>query len=125
MNVHEYQAKALLQKYPTFRMDVYPTRRTCGSPDFVAENTRKNAAGAAKLGTDGWSLQDAVMPGIPFPEPQNGTQAMWNSKMKYVGVGLDMPLLYTALSPRKGASEWIQATMSFVVLPEDAGKPPN
>jgi hypothetical protein len=114
-NVDKYADKlspgqlALVKQSKGYRMDVYPTRRTCGSPDFVAENTRKNAAGAAKLGADGWSLADAVVPGIPFPVPQNGAQAMWNSKMKYAGVGLDMPLLYTALSPRKGASEWIQA----------------
>ena len=101
---------ALVKQVKGYRMDVYPTRRTCGSPDFVAENTKKNAAGGAKLGADGWSLQEAAMPGIPVPVPQNGAQAMWNTKMKDAGVGLDMPRLYTALSPRKGGSEWVAAT---------------
>ena len=35
--------KALLQKYPTFRVDVYPTHRTVAFPKFVADNTVKNA----------------------------------------------------------------------------------
>ena len=31
--------KALLQKYPTFRVDVYPTHRTVAFPKFVTDNT--------------------------------------------------------------------------------------
>jgi hypothetical protein len=114
-NVDKYADKlspgqvALVKATKGYRMDVYPSHRTCSMPDFVIENTRKNAGGAAKIGADGWSLQDAVVPGIPFPIPANGAQAIWNSKMKYVGVGLDMPTLYTALSPRRGASEWVTA----------------
>src|SRR6478735_12251872 len=34
--------KALLQKYPTFRVDVYPTQRSVAFPTFVADNTAKN-----------------------------------------------------------------------------------
>ena len=35
--------KALLQKYPTFRVDVYPTQRSVAFPKWVADNTAKNA----------------------------------------------------------------------------------
>src|SRR5438045_5259742 len=31
--------KALLQKYPTFRVDVYPTHRSVAFPKFVTDNT--------------------------------------------------------------------------------------
>ncbi|TXT31488.1 MAG: hypothetical protein FD131_905 [Rhodocyclaceae bacterium] len=92
-----------------YKMDVYPSRRTCGNPDFVAENTKKNVT-TAKLGADGWSLKEAIVPGIPFPVPKTGTEVMWNAKMKYAGVGFEWPTLYTALSPRQGSSEWIAAT---------------
>lgn len=105
---------ALIKQTKGYRMDVYPTRRTCGNPDFVLENTRKNAAGAAKLGEDGWSLKDAVVPGVPFPMPANGAQAMWNTKLKYAGVGIDMPKVLVALSPRKGASEWVRASTTQI-----------
>lgn len=114
-NVDKYADKlspgqlALIKQTKGYRMDVYPTRRTCGSPDFVIENTKKNADGAAKLGEDGWSLKEAAVPGVPFPIPANGAQAMWNTKLKYAGVGIDMPKVFVALSPRKGASEWVRA----------------
>ena len=91
-----------------YRMDVYPTHRTCGNPEFVADNTKKNAT-TAKIGADGWSLKEATVPGIPFPLPKTGTEAIWNAKMKYAGVGFEYPSLYTSLSPRPGGSEWIDA----------------
>ena len=92
-----------------YKMEVYPSRRTCGNPDFVAENTKKNVT-TAKIGADGWSLKEATVPGVPFPIPKTGTEVMWNAKMKYAGVGFEWPTLYTALSPRAGSSEWIAAT---------------
>jgi len=113
-NVDQHAAKlspgqvALIKQVKGYRMDVYPSRRTCANPDFVLENTKKNVA-AAKLGADGWSLKDAVLPGIPFPMPANGAEAMWNSKLKYAGIGYEWPLNYVALSPRKGAGDWIRA----------------
>ena len=38
--------KALLKKYPEFRLDVYPTHRTAAAPAWVYENTFKNATRA-------------------------------------------------------------------------------
>jgi len=99
---------ALLKQNPGFQMDVYPTRRSCGVPDFVADNTRKNAS-IAKLGDDGWSLKAAVVPGYPFPIPANGAQAMLNMKMRYHGVGVDYQNGNTFVSPRRGSEDWIQA----------------
>jgi hypothetical protein len=99
---------ALIKQSKGYRMDVYPTHRTCGNPDFVETNTKKNA-GLAKLGSDGWSLKEAMMPGIPFPLPKSGIEVLWNYKMKYAGIGFEWPTNFITLSPRKGASEWIQA----------------
>jgi hypothetical protein len=103
---------AALKQIKGYRMDVYPTRRTCGLPDFVAENTKKNVT-AAKLAADGWGLKEAVVPGIPFPMPESGVQAMWNSKLRYRGIGMDYKNTVTTLSPRKGGSEWIRAGQEF------------
>lgn len=99
---------ALLKQNPGFQMDVYPTRRSCGAPDFVADNTRKNVA-TAKMGADGWSLKAAVVPGIPFPLPTTGAQAMMNMKLRYRGVGVEYQNGYTMVSPRRGSEDWITA----------------
>lgn len=113
-NVDKYADKlspgqvALVKQTKGYKMPVYPTHRSCGVPDFVAENTRKNVA-VAKLKDNGWALQEAALPGFPFPMPENGAQAMWNAKMRYRGVALDYKKVITAASPRKGSDEWIKA----------------
>jgi hypothetical protein len=42
--------------------------------------------------------------------PTNGTEAMWNAKLRYRGVGIEYKNNITAVSPRKGGTEWIRAT---------------
>ena len=99
---------AMLRQRKDYRMDVFPSHRTCGVPEFVAANTRKNLD-TAKISADGWSLKDATVPGYPFPIPADGLQAMWNAKMRYRGVGIDYKGTITAVSPRRGSTEWIRA----------------
>lgn len=105
---------ALLRQTKGYRMDVYPSHRSCGVPDFVAENTKKNV-GFAKMAGNGWSLEEAMLPGVPFPFPENGAQAMWNMKMRYRGAGVDFKNVITAVSPRKGSTEWIKAAAEQVI----------
>lgn len=99
---------ALLKQVKDFRMDIYPTHRSCGVPDFVAENTKRNV-GTAQIGSDGWTLKEAVLPGVPFPLPASGIEAIWNQKMRYRGLALSYPNGSTNVSPHKGGSEWIAA----------------
>ncbi len=99
---------ALIKQTKGYKMDIYPSHRYCSAPDFVLENTKKNP-GVAKIGADGWSLAEAVVPGVPFPFPKTGTEAMYNSKMRYNGVGIDYKKVTTAVSPRKGSTDWIKA----------------
>jgi Protein of unknown function (DUF1329) len=77
---------ALLKGLKGYKMDVYPTRRSCGFPQQVYDNTKKNAT-SAKLAANGFDLGSAVTGGIPFPIPANGAEAMWNYKMHWVGEG--------------------------------------
>lgn len=111
-NVAQYASKLspgqleLFKKIPGYRMDVYPTRRTCGVPDFVADNTKQNV-GFAKLDASGVALEEAHVPGIPFPIPSTGAEVMWNMKMRYRGVGVELPRSISGISPRKGG-EWLR-----------------
>jgi hypothetical protein len=75
--------KALLQKYPSFRVDVYPTQRSVAFPKWVADNTVKNAVKAKTL-NDGRSIEGAHA-GFPFPLPKNGHEAMWNHLVRFNG----------------------------------------
>ena len=80
-------AKALLTKYPTFHLDVYPTHRTVAFPKFVTENTAK-AATTAKTTNDGRSFTGAHA-GFPFPIPKDGYEAMWNHLVRFNGVAYE------------------------------------
>ena len=75
-------AKTLMEKYPTFRMDVYPTHRSVGFPEWVLEGT-KNGATKATTTNDGLILKDA-QGGLPFPIPKSGYEAMWNHLTTYM-----------------------------------------
>ena len=44
----------------------------------------KNATGAKSL--EGGNAIENVLPGIPFPIPQSGAEAMWNHLLRYQGV---------------------------------------
>ena len=80
-------ALALFAKFPdSYKMPVYPTRRTGNAPDFVYAATLKNAKNAS-LENDGESLVNASV-GIPFPIPENGKEVIWNHKLRYHGEGL-------------------------------------
>jgi hypothetical protein len=73
----------LLRRYPTFRVDVYPTHRSAAYPGWLAENTRRNATTARS--TEGGLGFDDALPGIPFPIPADGSEVMWNHRLRYMG----------------------------------------
>lgn len=75
--------KALLKKYPDYRMDVYPTHRTAAAPQFVYDNTFKNATRAKT--TQGGDAVEGAFGGIPFPIPKDGYEAIWNHRMSWSG----------------------------------------
>jgi hypothetical protein len=75
--------KALLKKYPGYRLDVYQTRRTASAPQWVYDNTFKNAT-SGKLTRDGNSVEGALG-GIPFPIPKNGDEVAWNHRRAWSG----------------------------------------
>jgi len=67
----------LLKRYPTFRIDVYPSRRPVNYAQWVLDNTAKNAAGRCKTIENGEALS-GCFGGLPFPSPKTGYEAMWN-----------------------------------------------
>lgn len=92
-NVDKYKDKLsagqieLLKTRKGYRMDVYPTHRSCGYPDSVYAQTKANAT-HAKLTTDGKdNLAQAVGGGFPFAIPKSGAEAVWNHRLRWQGEG--------------------------------------
>lgn len=74
--------QALLKKYPkTYRVDVYKTYRTAAAPQWVYDNTFKNATSAS---LDGEIVKGAYG-GIPFPVPKSGREVMMNNELHWRG----------------------------------------
>lgn len=105
----------LLKTIKGYRMDVYPSHRSCGFPQLVYERTRQNAKTASIAG-DGFELGSATGAGIPFPVPGSGVEAMWNHKLRWQGEGRIEPN-YTLLGPARGASDFtkIEYTAKYLV----------
>jgi len=77
---------ALAKRFPGYRIDVYPTHRTAALPQKVLNNSRRNATDAKSL--EGGLAIDNVLPGVPFPIPKSGAEAMWNFLLRYQGVNI-------------------------------------
>lgn len=75
---------ALFNLYPTFKMNIYPTRRSASYPQYVYDATKK-IAGTAELVEGGNGIKNAAI-GIPFPIPANGLEAIWNHTLRFRGV---------------------------------------
>ena len=88
-NLDQYRDKltagaiALLKAYADYKLPVYPTHRTASVPARVYDATKVNAT-QANLVRDGAAVEGAIG-GIPFPIPQNGTEAMWNHLLRFRG----------------------------------------
>jgi len=74
---------AMLKAYDTYKMHIYPTRRSASTPEWVYEATKKSAA-TAHLVEGGNGVTGAVN-GIPFPIPKNGLQVIWNHLLRFRG----------------------------------------
>ncbi|HDS1738637.1 DUF1329 domain-containing protein [Pseudomonas putida] len=92
-NLNQYADKLspgvqeMLRKYPTFRLAVFPSRRSVSYPDHVLENTVSNIS-RCRIEDDGMTLDvsKGCRGGFPFPMPKNGVEVMWNKKSAYMGV---------------------------------------
>jgi hypothetical protein len=73
---------AMLKKYPdSYRLDVYPTHRTAIAPQWVYDNTAKNAINAKM---DGY-VPSGAYGGIPFPIPKTGLEVINNHLLNWRG----------------------------------------
>ena len=103
-NMEQYREKltpghqAMMKTYDTFKMNVYPTRRSASFPQRIYDATKKVAA-TAKLTEHGYGVTGAVN-GLPFPIPESGVEVIWNHLLRYRG---DMGVRYIGqVAPTRG-----------------------
>jgi hypothetical protein len=89
--------QALMKKYPSFKLEVYPTHRTGVAPQWVYDNTAKNAT-RAKLVDDGYGVEGAIG-GIPFPVTKNPYEAIWNHRLAWVGTSMTSQVRVFMVTP--------------------------
>ena len=75
---------ALLRRYPSYKLLVYPTRRSAAYPATVYESVRREA-GQADTAQDGNAVVNVVASPVPFPIPRTGVEAVWNNMFRYRG----------------------------------------
>ncbi|TXT39972.1 MAG: hypothetical protein FD135_1724 [Comamonadaceae bacterium] len=82
--------KAMFKKYPDYRIDVYPTHRSAAAPQWVYDNTFKNAT-RAKMNGD---VVEGAFGGIPFPVPKTGIEVMWNHNLRWRAPSLNFSITH-------------------------------
>ena len=75
--------RELLKRNPDYYLRVFPTRRSASAPQRIYDATYNNALNA-ELVENGNGVTGAAA-GVPFPIPQNGTEAIWNHILHYRG----------------------------------------
>lgn len=76
--------KALLKRYSSYKMHVYPSHRTAALAPEVYEQIKQDAQ-TVELVDDGNGLQNIGRGYTPFPIPKNGSEAFWNHRHRYMG----------------------------------------
>lgn len=89
--------QALLARYPSYSMPVYPSRRSVAYPGAIYEASQANIGRAKLLGSD--ALSGARL-GVPFPKPQSGVEIMWNHRTRYRGNSVQAQTTQAVVSPK-------------------------
>ena len=71
--------KAMLKKYPTFNIPVYPSHRDARWSQLTESRTLWNAVNTVLV--DGIEGLQNYTGGAPFPIPKSGAEVMWNARI--------------------------------------------
>lgn len=78
--------RALLDKYNTYKINLYTSHRTHSAPQWLYDNTYINATNTI-LTDDGAGIKHAFG-GVPFPIPASGLEVVWNHLTRWRGLVL-------------------------------------
>ena len=118
-NVDQYKDKlspgqvAMLKRYPTWKLNVYPTRRSAAYPQRVYDAAIANAS-KAELAEGGNGVLNGTVTS-PFPIPSSGVECIWNHMMRYRSTGADRPFVQAA--PTAGGDYTLVKMYNKVLFP--------
>jgi hypothetical protein len=75
---------AFLKKFPSYKINVYPTHRSAAYPQFVYDALKDNAL-RAELQEYGTGVRNTMI-SSPFPIPKNGLEVLWNHTLRFRGL---------------------------------------
>lgn len=107
-NYEQYSANlspgqiALIKRYPdTFKMRVYPTRRSAALPDKEYELIKQGATKTEMIGGGNGLIN--LKASIPFPIPEGGLDVIWNHITRYrTGYGVERS--YTQINTQRNGN---------------------
>ncbi|MEB0039296.1 MULTISPECIES: DUF1329 domain-containing protein [unclassified Pseudomonas] len=74
--------KAMLQKFASYKMIVYPTHRPVGLPATEYEQIKKEA-GTVALADNGAGMLNYDKTSVPFPVPKTAQELLYNHSLRY------------------------------------------
>ncbi|HEY1057103.1 MAG TPA: DUF1329 domain-containing protein [Limnobacter sp.] len=89
-NMEQYKANLtpgqmeLMRRYPTYKLNVYTTRRTAAYRQSVYDNAKAEAPNV-KLVEGGNGVTGIKKSNIPFPIPKSGIEVIWNHIFRDLG----------------------------------------
>ena len=103
--------QALLKAYADYTLPVYPSHRTAANPQRVYDATKQYVT-SATLTEGGNGIAGCVL-GIPFTQPENGLQVIWNHLVRYRGIAADRHIGQAA-PQRDGSYNLVQFEDEFL-----------
>ena len=92
--------QALLRAYPdSWRIQVYPTRRSASFPEWVYQAIEDNARNATVL-REGKGGVAGTNVSSPFPIPASGVEAVWNHNLRWRGIRIQRSFGQAAVTSR-------------------------
>lgn len=109
---------AMLQRYPdSWKLQVYPSRRSASYPDKVYAAIKANAT-SARLIEGGNGIADFKV-ATPFPIPQSALEVLWNHLVRYRGDSVKR--YYAQAVPHASGDYFMTQIEDLFLFNQDAG----
>ncbi|TIH10446.1 DUF1329 domain-containing protein [Pseudomonas leptonychotis] len=109
---------AMLTRFSdSWKLNVYPTRRSASYPDKVYAAAKHNAT-SAKLIENGNGIADFKL-ATPFPVPQSGLEVLWNHLVRYRGDSVKR--YYAQAVPQAGGDYFMTKIEDLFLFNQAAG----